>query len=170
MSRRKKTVYIFAAVLAGLVLMTLAVWLFYRNAPFGFARKVSQAEQQQRLHLVQTAEKWLGCNEADGSHQPIIDLYNTQDNLPMDYEVQYTDSWCATFVTAAAMETGLGHLIPPECGCERQIHLFQNMGSWQEKVACLTGILFKQRNKMTFSADLVRPKMKISVRRFRKTR
>ena len=51
----------------------------------------------------------------------------------MDYKVLYTDSWCATFVTAAAMKAGLTDIIPPECGCQRQIGLFQELGRWQEQ-------------------------------------
>ena len=121
------------AVAAGLVLLALGLWLYYTHGHYGFARKVSSEERNRRLSLVQTAEKWLGCGEADGSHMPIIDLYNSLEFLPMEYEVQYTDSWCATFVTVCAMEAGLMDIIPPECGCQRQIGLFREMECWQEK-------------------------------------
>ena len=30
------------------------------------------------------------------------------------------------------MEAGLADLIPPECGCERQIELWQALGRWEE--------------------------------------
>lgn len=131
MSRRSAKRILIFSILSCLVL--LGLWIFYSNADWGFAREVAPSEAEQRQKLVQTAEKWLGANEADGSHEAIIDLYNTQEVLPMDYEVTYTDSWCATFVTAAAMEAGLTELIPPECGCQRQIGLFQSMDRWQEK-------------------------------------
>ena len=91
------------------------------------------SEKEQRLSLIHTAQQWLGCREEDGSHMPIIDLYNSQEILPMDYKMEYTDSWCAAFVTAAAIRAELTDLIPPECGCERQIGLLQDMGIWQEK-------------------------------------
>ena len=133
MSPKKKIIQIILLTLAGLALLILGIWLFYSNAPFGFARRVSESERQQRLNLVHTAESWLGINEADGSHSAIIDLYNTQDVLPMDYTVTYSDSWCATFVTAASMKAGLSDLIPAECGCERQVNLFREMGRWQER-------------------------------------
>jgi len=51
----------------------------------------------------------------------------------MDYRMEYTDSWCAAFVTACAIQAQLTDRIPPECGCERQIGLLQDMGIWQEK-------------------------------------
>ena len=131
--RNKKILIIVSSVVAALLVLTLSLWIYYRNAEFGFAREVSLEEASRRLQLIQTAEKWLGCKEEDNSHTAIIDLYNTQEVLPMSYEVQYTDSWCATFVTAAAMEAGLTDIIPPECGCQRQIELFRQLDGWQEK-------------------------------------
>ena len=131
--RNKKILIIVSSVVAALLVLTLSLWIYYRNAEFGFAREVSLEEASRRLQLIQTAEKWLGSNEADNTHAAIIDLYNTQEVLPMSYEVQYTDSWCATFVTAAAMEAGLTDIIPPECGCQRQIELFRQLDGWQEK-------------------------------------
>lgn len=131
--RNKKILIIVSSVVAALLVLTLSLWIYYRNAEFGFAREVSLEEESRRLQLIQTAEKWLGCKEEDNSHTAIIDLYNTQEVLPMSYEVQYTDSWCATFVTAAAMEAGLTDIIPPECGCQRQIELFRQLDGWQEK-------------------------------------
>ena len=131
--RNKKILIIVSSVVAALLVLALSLWIYYRNAEFGFAREVSREEAGRRLQLIQTAEKWLGSNEADNTHAAIIDLYNTQEVLPMSYEVQYTDSWCATFVTAAAMEAGLTDIIPPECGCQRQIELFRQLDGWQEK-------------------------------------
>jgi hypothetical protein len=130
--RNKKILIILSSVVAALLVLALSLWLYYRNAEFGFAREVSLEEESRRLQLIQTAEKWLGCKEEDNSHTAIIDLYNTQEVLPMGYEVQYTDSWCATFVTAAAMEAGLTDIIPPECSCEQQIKLFSETGNWIE--------------------------------------
>lgn len=46
--------------------------------------------------------------------------------------MQYTDSWCATYVSAVAIRCGLTDIIPTECGCERQIELFKNLGRWEE--------------------------------------
>ena len=65
-------------------------------------------------------------------HHQIIDLYNAQEILPVGYLVTYEDNWCATFVTAVALQNNLEDIIPPECGCQRQIALFESMGCWQE--------------------------------------
>ncbi len=102
------------------------------NLNYGFARSLSQEEAELRMQLVTSAEKWLGANEADGTHRPIIDLYNTQSSLPLGYSVTYEDSWCAAFGTVAAMDAGLTDIIPPECGCQRQIALFMELGHWEE--------------------------------------
>lgn len=133
MPRWKKAVILFVALLAAALVLFFGLFVFYSNADWGFSREVSSQEAKLRLSLVHSAEDWLNKNEADGSHRDIIDLYNTQEILPMDYKVTYTDSWCATFVSAAAMKAGLTDRIPTECGCERQIGLLQNMGIWVEQ-------------------------------------
>lgn len=102
------------------------------DAVFDFAREISQAEQIIRMRVVETAVQWLGCKESDGSFKPIIDLYNAHEPLAMDYLVQYTDQWCATFGSAVAIECGFTDIIPTECGCQRQIALFEKLGRWQE--------------------------------------
>lgn len=123
-------------ILGGLLAVLAAVYLLAPQLVpedrFGFAREVSQAEADLRQELVDTACGWAGVREDDGSHRFIIDLYNTLDPLPQDYRVTYTDAWCAAFGTAAAIETGLTDIIPPECSCSRQIKLFQNLGRWEE--------------------------------------
>lgn len=96
-------------------------------------RMVPPEEAALRQKVVQTAERWLGASEADGSHQPIIDLYNTQNTLPRGYCVTYEDSWCATFGSAVAMECGLTDIIPTECSCQQQIALFEALGCWEER-------------------------------------
>lgn len=96
-------------------------------------RQLHPEEAALRRQVVQTAENWLGANEADGSHQPIIDLYNTQEMLPRSYTVTYEDSWCATFASAVAMECGMTDIIPTECSCQQQIALFEALGCWEER-------------------------------------
>ena len=90
-------------------------------------------EKQLREQFVEIAKMYLGCNEADGTHKQIIDLYNSKKPLARGYKVKYTDAWCATFVSAVAIRAGLTNIIPTECGCEKQINLFKNLNSWQEK-------------------------------------
>ena len=131
-AERKKAIPSWLLTIVAVLLAAAAVYAHYRWDPWGFYWKVSPEETAQRMQVVQTAESYLGCKEEDGSHEKIIDLYNTQDPLPVGYTVQYTDSWCATFVTTVALRCGLTEIIPPECGCERQIALFQELGTWEE--------------------------------------
>lgn len=82
--------------------------------------------------VLDTARGWLGCNEANGTHRQIIDLYNSVRPLPRGYAVKYTDEWCSTFVSAVAIKAGATDIIPRECGCEKQIELCKSMGIWIE--------------------------------------
>ena len=132
-AQRKKTISSRLLAAMAVLLAAAAVYAHYRWEPWGFYWKVSPEEAALRMTVVQTAESYLGSNEKDGSHEKIIDLYNTQDPLPVGYTVQYTDSWCATFVSAVSLRCGLTEIIPSECGCERQIELFRELGAWEEK-------------------------------------
>ena len=131
-TERKKTIHFWFLTAFAMILAFAAVGMHYLFDPWGFYWKVSEEETSLRMAVVQTAESWLGCREADGSHQPIIDLYNSHEPLARDYPVQYTDSWCAAFVSAVSIECELTDIIPTECGCERQIELFQALGRWEE--------------------------------------
>ena len=92
-------------------------------------------ESQIREHYVDTFRGWIGRNEQDKSHRLIIDTYNSLKPLPRNYAVTYTDAWCATAISAAAIEAGLTDIIPRECSCFRMIELFKKMGRWQENDA-----------------------------------
>lgn len=83
--------------------------------------------------VVEQAQAWIGRNEAAGTHKAIIDVYNAHKPLARSYKVKYTDSWCATFVSAVAIKTGCTDIIPLECGCQQQIELFKKLGSWCEE-------------------------------------
>lgn len=117
---------ILTALIAGMV---LAHYLF---DPWGFYWKVSDAEAALRLQAVHTAQEDLGRNESDDSHLAILDIYNSHQPLANGYLVQPTDSWCATFVSSVSIRCGLTEILPTECGCERQIGLFQQLGRWEE--------------------------------------
>ena len=135
MKTKKK--WLFLPLTAVLILAVLAA--FYLAGPrliptswFGFAYEVPAGEAQAREALVDTACGWVGVREDDGSHHFIIDLYNSITPLPQNYRVTYDDAWCAAFVSAAALESGMTDIIPPECSCSRQIKLFQDLGRWEE--------------------------------------
>jgi hypothetical protein len=89
-------------------------------------------EQQLRQKVVNIAKAWHGCRESDGSHKPIIDLYNSHKPLARGYKVQYTDEWCATFVSAVSVKAGLTGIMPTECSCSRMIELYKAAGRWKE--------------------------------------
>lgn len=89
-------------------------------------------EKQIRNQVVETVLSYLGCNEADGSHKKIIDLYNSHIPRARGYKVKYTDAWCATFVSAVAIECGLTDIMPTECSCTKMIELYKAKGRWQE--------------------------------------
>lgn len=95
-------------------------------------RQMHPDEQALREHFVQTAERYLGYNEADGSHRTIIDKYNTLDPLPRGYAVQYDDSWCAAFVSVVVLEAGFEDWVPVECSCEELINQMKIPGDWIE--------------------------------------
>lgn len=82
--------------------------------------------------VVKQAQNWLGRKESDGSHKEIIDVYNSHKPLARGYAVKYTDAWCSTFVSAVAIKLGYTDIIPTECGCEKHIQLFKNIGAWVE--------------------------------------
>lgn len=85
--------------------------------------------------LIAQARAWLGCRESDGSHKKIIDIYNSHRPLARGYAVKYTDAWCAAFVSACAIKTGMTDIIPTECGCGEMVKLFRRLGEWNENDA-----------------------------------
>ena len=90
-------------------------------------------EAQVRQKVVETAKAWLGCNEADGSHKQIIDLYNSHKPLARGYKLQYSDAWCAGFVSAVAIKLGLTDIMPTEVGVGDMIDLYRRLGRWKEQ-------------------------------------
>lgn len=85
--------------------------------------------------ILDIARGWIGRKESDGSHRKIIDVYNSHKPLARGYKVKYTDSWCATFVSACAIKAGYTDIIPLECSCNKMIEKFQKMGRWTENDA-----------------------------------
>ena len=133
MTKQKKIIMVSMITLVLVIGLTIGgIWLYDRTGEYGFEQALPEGEKTLRKELIAAAEAWLGCNEKDGSHQAIIDLYNSYEPLARGYPVQYDDEWCASFVSAAAIEAELTQIIPTECGCERQIELFQQLGTWQE--------------------------------------
>lgn len=86
-----------------------------------------------RERYVQEALKYVGAKQGDAMHKSIIDLYNTQETMPRGYKMTYTANWCAAFVTAVGVDTGLTPgVILPECSCSKFIELYSAIGRWVE--------------------------------------
>ena len=82
--------------------------------------------------VIKQAQAWIGKKESNGTHKPIIDIYNAHKPLARGYKVKYTDEWCATFVSAVAIKLGYTSIIPTECSCQQMIELFKDKGKWIE--------------------------------------
>ena len=132
MKTKRKLFLVPAAILACVLIVLGSVFLYLQLTSWGFARRVPFTEQLHRLHTVHTAQNWLGTLEGDADHERIIGIYNSHKPLAQNYAVSVTDSWCAAYASAVAIQCGLTDIIPTECGCERQIGLWQNLGRWEE--------------------------------------
>ena len=97
-----------------------------------FARSVSVSEFYLRRQTVASAQQWLGTTEGTMAHMQIVKIYNGHTPLAQGYPVKIEDDWCATFVSAVAIDQGITAIVPTECGCERQIGLWMNLGQWVE--------------------------------------
>ncbi len=123
-------------VIVALVLVTALIFgmtvLYIQNADWGFARSIPLEEQQLRLQMLAQADSWLGAQEGTEEHAEIVDIYNNHTPLAQNYLVKTTDNWCATFASAIAIQCGMTDIIPTECGCQRQIGLWQDLQRWEE--------------------------------------
>lgn len=82
--------------------------------------------------LINVMRGWVGFSEGNGKYKQIIDLYNSHKPLARGYKVKYTDEWCDTTVSAAAIKAGMTDLIGTECGCEEHVKIFKKKGIWIE--------------------------------------
>lgn len=82
--------------------------------------------------IIDKMNSWLGAKQGDKVHKQIIDIYNSYKPLPQGYKVKYTDAWCATTVSAAAIACNYTAIIPVECSCNRMISLLKKIGIWVE--------------------------------------
>ena len=85
-----------------------------------------------RKKLIDTAARWIGRSEYDGSFREIIDVYNGITPLPRGYRMTYEDPWCAAFVSAAGAAAGLSAAVLPECSCDAMIERYKAAGRWIE--------------------------------------
>lgn len=96
---------------------------------------IGMTETQARQKVVGIMQGWVGLKRSDRSHAPIIDAYNKHTPRPRGYKVSYTDAYCATTTSAAAIKAGFTDIIPVECSCYYLIEKAKAMGIWQENDA-----------------------------------
>jgi len=123
---------VLASVLLLAALACLGSYQHLKEQDGGFARETDPAEQALRLEIVNTAKTWLGAQEGSTLHEQIIQIYNTHQPLAQGYLVTLDDNWCAAFASAMAISCDLTDIIPTECGCERQVSLWQAIDRWEE--------------------------------------
>lgn len=94
-------------------------------------------EQEVRQRIVNIMQGWLSDTKKDpvGTHYKIVDIYNSHLPRARGYKVTYTDAWCATTVSAAAIQVGYTDIMPTECSCSQMIQLYKNIGRWEENDA-----------------------------------
>lgn len=88
-----------------------------------------------REQVVNNALSYLGIVKGSALHKKIIDIYNTQNPLPIGYKMTTSAPWCATFVSANAIQCGVDSIYPLECSCGRMIELLKKKGQWVENDA-----------------------------------
>lgn len=97
--------------------------------------KMSDKKTYRRETYVETAQKYIGVVGGTQAQHQIIDIYNSYGaahGYPRGYKVQYSDAWCAVFVSAMAIKCGYTAIIPVECGCPQMISIAKSWGIWKE--------------------------------------
>lgn len=129
----KKKILIILVSAAVLLLVIAGLYIHsIHNADYLFTRSVSDDERQNRLALVEEAVAWYGTEEGSTAHAQLLEIYNAQEALPVGYAMKSDDAWCAAFVSVMAIRQNFTEIIPTECGCQRQIELFQQLDCWEE--------------------------------------
>lgn len=93
---------------------------------------VGLTEDAIRERVVAEAVKYIGVREGTVEHKRIVDTYNSQAKLPRGYKLQYSDPWCAGFISFLGIVLGISHIILPEVGCGEMINLYRKAGRWEE--------------------------------------
>lgn len=132
MNKKTKTWITLAAIAVVVIVLVFLSVNAIRGGEYTFSHAISDDERQMRLQFVDSAAHWLGTEGGSAAHAMLLETYNTHQPLAQGYVVQPEDAWCATFVSAVAIACGRTDIIPTECGCQRQIGLWQELGGWEE--------------------------------------
>ena len=93
---------------------------------------IGLTEDAIRERVVAEAVKYIGVREGSKEHKKIVDTYNSQGKLPRGYKLQYTDAWCAGFISFLGIVLGISHVILPEVGCGPMIEEYKDKDRWME--------------------------------------
>ena len=66
----------------------------------------------------------------EAGHQKVLEVYNSQKNLPRSYRLQNSDPWCAATVSAVFLLNGYDGF--SECSCVMMIYKAKQLGIWVE--------------------------------------
>lgn len=98
----------------------------------GFKKTVTR--HVTRTDIVNAAKFYLGCVRGDARHREIVDIFNTVE--PDGWSMNYTASWCATFVSAIMIKLyGKGDVnryFPLSASCGKIIAKARDRGIWVE--------------------------------------
>ena len=89
-------------------------------------------ESEIRKAVADTITEWLGIEEGSEQHKQILEIYNSQDNLPRGYKMKVGDAWCAATVCAAWILNGIDKYMDMECSCNNLIDNAKKVGWWVE--------------------------------------
>lgn len=94
-----------------------------------------------RQHFVETAKKYLGYNEDDGSYMSILNTYNNGLSKAVsrwgtrNVKMWSTAHWCSCYVSAMAMLAGCDDIVPIEISCYYHRVIAERNGIWVESDA-----------------------------------
>lgn len=80
--------------------------------------------------VIEIAQKYIGAPKYGKIHKELVDTYNATKPLTQGYQVSYDDDWCDVFVSSIFIKAGCSELIGRECGVQRHIGLFKQLGIW----------------------------------------
>lgn len=63
-----------------------------------------------------TGKKYLGTKEGSTNHRKIVDMFNSC--KLKTFPISYDDAWCASFISAMAIECGCTDIIPISANCD----------------------------------------------------
>ena len=97
-----------------------------------FSMSMSVIDAGTAQAMVDVMSTWINFSEVNNKYKGIIDIYNSKKPWPRGYKVKYSDEWCATCVSAAALMSGTVKYTGRECGVPQFITYFKERGRWEE--------------------------------------